>query len=798
MSADPAETLATDLIAGNYVPANLDDCVGHLPVDRSPQVVRLQQFVLFAQPEADIRSPNEPAYLIFQQYNNTGTPPVGVVNGIVGPLAGALTDIAKLQQSTTRAGLTPSLGPTGPARPVRRTAATTANPTPDGLAGVLGVLRRAGFSPGSAVSASGTPGILIGVLTPVVIPTPYQPFRDPHPHIALFATFEQVWDPKGYTRGELINTIGLAPGEDLTLEFHSWDKTTYKSVDDLVQESELKISQTATQRDSLTVARENTTQTGGRLNIGATIPIEGATVTLGGDASMQISNSVKQTAEQSQQRTVDAANTLKTARKVNIEISRDTGREDKQTRRIVNTNRCHSLSCHYFEVMANYLVQVRLASLQPCLLLPTPRANVTSAWVLCHEATLKSAILDNAYLPGFDGAQTLEDQDAFVEIRKIRGTIPGGFEAELKLLRADILDTFGQLVAIGDLLLWPLWLSAAGLATAGASGSLGTAIYTAASAANFHAAAQSPPVDGSIVLRRLLYFVLLAANERLLHALRRFKKNGNAQPPSLTLRLFFASVAPHEYQLSVSATAIVKGLAALGLPTTLFDSLTSWNLADLVPDDSGLYDALSAAAKRLDEIWSLPSQSGPSATSEGFADIDIAEARVNFQQLRCHIEDNWLHYAKAMWLDEDPDARFLRLQNYGAVAAVLGTDVLGFLGHKQAFAVTKPEQINPPIFADLISQVTADFDKNAPAPRLIALPTGGTILESIVGQCDGCEDFIQQSRLIDLRSQDAKAQQEEAEAKRRQLRLAATPPDLSAPDATAGQNVTVNVGGTAP
>src|SRR5205823_4581575 len=102
--------------------------------------------------------------------------------------------------------------------------------------------------------------------------------------------------------------------------------------------------------------------------VGATIPIKAATVTLGGDASTQVSNATKQTAEESQQRTTEAANTLKTTHKVNIEISRDTGREDKQTRRIVNTNRCHALTCHYFEVLTNYVVTVRLASLQPCLL----------------------------------------------------------------------------------------------------------------------------------------------------------------------------------------------------------------------------------------------------------------------------------------------------------------------------------------------------------------------------------------------------------------------------------------------
>jgi hypothetical protein len=69
----------------------------------------------------------------------------------------------------------------------------------------------------------------------------------------------------------------------------------------------------------------------------------------------------------------------------------------------------------------------------------------------------------------------------------------------------------------------------------------------------------------------------------------------------------------------------------------------------------------------------------------------------------------------------------------------------------------------------------------------------GTVLEAMVGQCDACEDFIQKSREFDLRTQDAKARQEEAEADRRRLRLEAEPPDLSDPRATSAGTVTVNV-----
>jgi hypothetical protein len=179
--------------------------------------------------------------------------------------------------------------------------------------------------------------------------------------------------------------------------------------------------------------------------------------------------------------------------------------------------------------------------------------------------------------------------------------------------------------------------------------------------------------------------------------------------------------------------------------------------------------------------------------------MDVAGARASFEQLRCHIEDNWLHYAKAMWLDEDPDARFLRLQAYGAVAADLDTAVLGFLGHKQAFAITNLDAVSRVVdFAALMEQVTAQFEADVPAPRLVTMPTGGTVLEAMVGECDACEDFIEQSRVFDLRVQAAKAAQEESEAVRRQMRLGLTPPDLDFPGGSTASNVSVNVNPASP
>jgi hypothetical protein len=67
------------------------------------------------------------------------------------------------------------------------------------------------------------------------------------------------------------------------------------------------------------------------------------------------------------------------------------------------------------------------------------------------------------------------------------------------------------------------------------------------------------------------------------------------------------------------------------------------------------------------------------------------------------------------------------------------------------------------------------------------------VVETILGECDACEEYIRDSREIDLRRQRALAGQAEAEARRRRMRLDATPPDLS--DPTKSGRVVINVDG---
>lgn len=621
----------------------------------------------------------------------------------------------------------------------------------------------------------------------ILDPGPSHPIESAQPHVALCAVFEQRWCHLGYTRGERVATVALAPGEEMTLEVHSWVKETVKSERELTVESETRLSNKLTTRDHFEVANELSTKGhfGSNAKIELTIPVEGIPIGIGGgtDISGDLSNTLKTTMQRTSEQTAEAANTLRSTRKVRIEEARETGREDKQLRKVVNTNRCYTLNVHYFEVLANYDVSLRLVEIRPCLLLPVDKPTVTPEWVLCHAHVLKNVLLDKIFLPGFDGAKILEMQE---QLEALEGasptTFPGtgsgtagvrgsGVEDEMGRLRNDILAAFQRLEdtfddsedALDDLaninflqLPWDL--------AADVTETLGTLL--------------SP-------IPRLIYWGLLEVNPDALNALKNLENSAN-RPALEALRNFFAAVTPRDYQYNIITATIAEAFDALGIPEAIVNVIITGGLIDLVANDAGLYVAVKAAHERLKAVEQQAAlTTGAEAAAEtfnqsvlnqnftsgldGFTKLQLAEAKIEFGRLKCHILNNSDHYFHAIWALECGCKSPVNLQGY---EALVSPTPIGFVGMKAAFPLLDPKLLKTYFDPESIQKAAKDIESNAKQePMAINLPTPGPITEVTLGQCCGCEDYIVESRLIDIRHRGALASQEEAEANRRERRI---------------------------
>lgn len=784
-----AESLADAVRSGNYVPTVLDACEASLALDRNPQTVRFSEFTLFSEPQHGGFHP--PRFLVLQPQRLVGGGraaglKASFLDHVVRPLVdlweselptaklpdartARVVEIRKVVRDLrTRGSRLTGDFPDGLRSPVRKEPAEidvadlpAADAPENDLRSRYGfwisetrnrLLRRRARSisalfgvsldseaPELVVDAE----VLTALLVDVLFPPPYQPFNRLHPFVAVCATYEQVWQPTGYTRGELLSSLTLAPGERVTLEVHTWDKSSRKTEQELATESDIRTSEKLTQRDALTVVQEYARQRSTKVDANAVVPIPKMPVKVGANVATETRQSLQRTRESVRDRSVEAANTLKVNRKTRIEVSREVGREERQTRVIENTNRCHSLNCHYFEVMSSYVVTTRLASVRPCVLLPGSTPAITVDWVLCHEGILIASLLDRTFLPGFHAAKTLKTQAVVKQL-----------EAQARM---EELERLGEEVRP--------FVTAIANAYAGLTAARDAVVAAAEECGPGDMRCWSGRVREADVYRTM---VLLSLPGTVKAALERLALDvTSGRNPAQTLRSFLTVVSPIGVNQAVQPPVLEQRLRDIGLPPRSISYLMTKD--PLTLDDAGLRAAVEAAAA----VPAASAMASVGPTEEERTSLrELAEAQVEFERLRCHLQENRLHYVQAVSMREDHGHRFMRLQAQGPIATVIDNELLGFFGDRAAYPLRDLSMVPDVDLPALLNETATAISEPGEPPVLITLPTDGVILEATVGRCDGCEEYIQKSRLIDLRVQEAKAVQEESEANRLRTRVA--------------------------
>ncbi|WP_162054676.1 hypothetical protein [Pontibacter pamirensis] len=248
------------------------------------------------------------------------------------------------------------------------------------------------------------------------------------------------------------------------------------------------------------------------------------------------------------------------------------------------------------------------------------------------------------------------------------------------------------------------------------------------------------------------------------------------------MRSFFASVTPRDYQYNIIASTIAEALDAFGIPEAIVYILFTGGIIDLIADDAGLYVAVKAAHERLKAAELTTAADAATAAFnqaslnskfkselEGFSNLKLAEAKVDFERLKCHILRSCDHYFHSIWSLQLGCQPPIYLQGY---ESIVSQTPVGFVGEKAAFPLLDPKILNT-YFDSASIQKAIEKVKSESLLNLkkINMPTPSLIAEVTLGQCCGCEGYIVNSRAIDERLQTAKARQEEVEADRRHARV---------------------------
>ena len=813
LPVDPSILLADEIATGNYTPSSFSDCTSNVTLDQSPQVFRFTQFALVRNPP-DRHGPGLPTTYLSLQLPLLGQPERGStrlrqIEAIARRSAERLftadpisrLPAAEAQRAADIRTAMYSRNPgssTAVASPLDLALRPELSSTDEEIVQIYTDWRRSRLASWvtSALAPTAVPGLvrmsdypespskhpvemLSQGLVEAVVPGPFQPLTSPSVLFALCVTYRQVWATGGYTRGELVAGFSLAPGEQLTVDFHSWDKSTFKSETELAEESELRASAKLTQRDSLSTIQELSRKDKDHIDANLGVAIKWFSFGLTGSDEREFSQRTQDTREHLAEGTAEASQSLKVNRKLHIEVSREAGREDRQTQVLQNTNRCHSIDFRYFEIVSNYMVATYLESARPCLLLQNKWPTITPEWVICYEDIIRKVLLDSTFLPGFDAARQLAVRQVFANLLlpAVGATLDPGPERSATLIRA-ILDTYHRLTDavaaylkavhfLGDPSDPATWVVATGFI--------------------------SPDV-----MPRVIYWGGLTSPAA--KALDQLQLDFQNYPAIDALRALFRAVPPEGFQPLLTPANIAESLKGHGWLAAGVDALLAAHILDKPGDGVGLDVALRATSDALGLTAGPTAPISQAATDPAQAqalmqDLESrATAQVTFDQLKCHIEANLSHYSQAVWAQEDPDQRAARLSAYPGILDVVDNELLGFMGNRGAYPIHDLTAVEPWIdFAPILKQAQSDVDNQQVKLRLLTLPAPGTVLQAVVSECYGCEEYIAESRSADLRMQAAKARQEELEAKRREERLAAQPPDLSDPNRPPGNQIAVRL-----
>ena len=216
--------------------------------------------------------------------------------------------------------------------------------------------------------------------------------------------------------------------------------------------------------------------------------------------------------------------------------------------------------------------------------------------------------------------------------------------------------------------------------------------------------------------------------------------------------------------------------------TGLLDTFNDHGLRASLDHLIRLHDAWLEEQKDTDAAAAGAAEADAAATDavrDAFGVEEVTEALERESALLAHLNLHAGYYRAELWKALTPATQLGLLKPL--LPEAVSPHAVGSFGDKLAFpvrldAIPDAEQL----IADLVTD--NDLLDDLGRDDEVVLPTPAVTLESRLGACDGCEEFVVKHRDLDLAVAAERAKQEALETERYQKRLAQSPPVLDDPD----------------
>ena len=246
--------------------------------------------------------------------------------------------------------------------------------------------------------------------------------------LAVFMPWRQTWELTGFSRGELRSSLELVPQEEMTIEISSWERRTRtldQSSETAVEQS-FESSQTDRATDDvfheLTNRHDFNWQIEG--SVDATYSTGNGSISLSAGGQVRDTSQLQSIARTTQQRmkesTQKASAKVRSLRTTHITDTVEGGSQTRVTRKLKNSNFCHTLTFVFFETLAHYKVtlaavpeRLRLVAL---LANPVAEKEFTRELIRRNETALRRALLDSSLVDGFDACRKTRAYESAIGI----------------------------------------------------------------------------------------------------------------------------------------------------------------------------------------------------------------------------------------------------------------------------------------------------------------------------------------------------------------------------------------------
>lgn len=589
-------------------------------------------------------------------------------------------------------------------------------------------------------------------------PTFYQATSIAHGHLLHL---KQTWCADGYSLGDLIYSLPLAPCQKKQIAIIDWERREIgKRAERLEYEESLSalisrdrdISEIIKATLDESVRGGSSASTGG-FGIGFGVPLFGGFLGIGGGGGSASSSAwqkssrefASSTLNRLHDQTMQSASAVRSQRSTVVQTVTQGETVQVQTEVVANHNHCHAITIQYFEVLRHFQVNQELADVQECLFIPMLMSRFDFAKTIRWREFLSNQLRKPTLTKGFDaierilnlyaGSDLPDGQYCDESIEYLDGELRVAFHLARPEDKED--GSFAEEA-------WEIYkpyLLILGIGIVAIKGWFWG--RSEAAKERLFQERIAPRIAEAFI--QTLKFKLIGATGEVAVSLDAtlVSKYATNQPLYITLRpqdavptvsrkWILKFEISTEYDLSKYSKIVIHSgsvrYRTKHMSTFLFRDARIMN--DLIPDDPvQIPTFLNQEELRNPKIE------------------DIEAARLLIDHLNEHLE----YYHKVIWWNMDEDRRFMLLDGFRApntngrsVASVVENNLIGIVGNSLVMPVARGFHLDPTY--DLNAEnpdanLLHVYSPTTPiAPMRISVPTQGTFAEAVLGSCNSCEE----------------------------------------------------------